>query len=530
MFRTRLILTGLLLIGLLVWIGILALWASHQFRYLYVRTELAHGVHAEYLRLSAQLHPLLHLEGRAGSGEPGGGSDPPPASPRAELEATLDRIRGLITREQAHTGDREEEDEELRLLARIERNLQAILSRSESARALEPATTLSASEGRAGETLRGEVGRGIERLLEDAVAEENRESNQANRAAADVLSKVNYAVGSSLAISVVVGLGAVVLLRRRLNQPLETLMQGTQALAEGNLGYRMPVTGFKEFALIANRFNLMAEEFGQQRHQLEQSRQSLQQGVAERTEELRLANEALSHADRTRRHFFADISHELRTPLTVIRGESQFALRGGDKSAEAYKDTLRRILDQSEQMTRLVDDLLFIARSDTGNTRLDKKAVDLDKLVGEVCLDAQTLGQAKSITIAFHPQVSRAVVHGDDGRLRQLFLILLDNAIHYSKPGSQVGVHMVSSAREVSVKVLDSGIGVQPEDLGQIFERYYRGESAATLHAEGLGLGLPVAKAIVEAHDGEIWAESQPGRGTTITVRLPITANLRAVA
>jgi signal transduction histidine kinase len=210
----------------------------------------------------------------------------------------------------------------------------------------------------------------------------------------------------------------------------------------------MPVIGYTEFALIANRFNLMAEEMGRQRLELVRSRQSLQRGVAERTEELRLANEALSHGDRTRRHFFADISHELRTPLTVIRGESQFALRGGDKSPDAYKDALRRILARSEQMTRLVDDLLFIARSDTGNTRLDRKAMVLDKLVGEVCLGAQTLGQAKSITIAFHPQVSRAVVHGDDGRLRQLFLILLDNALHYSNPGSQVGgLHGIQRAR-----------------------------------------------------------------------------------
>lgn len=530
MFRTRLVLTGLLLIALLVGVGSMSLWTAQQFRYLLVRTELAYDVRAEYLRLDAQILSLLRpqVDIAAGAAATDGGAAW--ASLGADVEATLDRIRTLIAREVAHTGDREDEDEELQLLARIERQLQPLLDGRGHGPRLDGTGSQTTPTVNTDDRPRSDVGRGIEDLLREAISEEHRELEQADLASAKVLARLDYVIVASLVTALLVGLGALLLLLRRLNQPIATLMQGTQALSNGNLGYRMPVTGDAEFALIAEHFNQMAEEIERHRRHMERSRQSLQHGVAERTEQLRLANEALGRVDRTRRQFFADISHELRTPLTVIRGEAQFALRGNDKSPEAYKDTLGRVLAQSEQITRLVDDLLFIARSDSGTTRLERTAVALDELLGEVCADAQTLAQDKSMRIDFRPDTDHAVVQGDAGRLRQLFLILLDNAIRYSRPDSQVSVSLTSGAGAVSVQVRDGGIGIPREDLDQIFERFYRGEGAARLYADGLGLGLPVAKAIAEAHGGGIAADSEPGQGTTISVSLPTTPRLRAVA
>lgn len=530
MFRTRLLLVGFLLIGLILLMGGVSEWAAIQFRYHLVRGQLAHGVRAEYLRLSGQLYPLFkQFMEFSTNGERAGDNLEIPRL-RQEIEATLDRIRALIAREVAHTLNREDEEEELNLLARIERQLQSILNQFEMARQLKVAGRMSEAQARIAEIMDHGVNRDLRPLLDEAVSEENREVEQTDQASNAVLRRLNYAMSASLAAAILLGLGSILLLRRRLHQPLENLMQGTQALADGHLGYRVPVTGRDEFARIATRFNQMAEEIEQHRQRLERSRKSLEQRVAERTEQLRLANEAISRVDQTRRQFFADISHELRTPLTVIRGESQFALRGADKTPEAYKDALRRILDQSEQLTRLVDDLLFIARSDAGSTRLERKAVALDKLIGQVCADAQTLAHPKAITIEFRAEVAEAVISGDQGRLRQLFLILLDNAIRYSKPTSPVTVLMNPSPRGVSVQVHDTGIGIPPEELDQVFDRFYRGDNAAAQHADGLGLGLPVAKAIVEAHSGEIFVDSQLDRGTTITVILPTTHKLRVAA
>ena len=448
MFRTRLLLAGLLLIGLLLLMGGLSHWAATQFQYQLVRSQLAHGVRAEYLRLAAQMYPLFkQFMNFSGNGERTGDNTQIPIR-RQEIEATLDRIRALIAREVAHTLNREDEEEELNLLARIERQLQAILNQFETARQLQAAGKMAEARARIVDIMEHSVTRDLKPLLDEAVDEENTEVEHTDRASAAVLRKLHYTTSVSLAVALLLGLGSILLLRRRLHQPLETLMQGTQALAEGRLSYRMPVTGHDEFALIATRFNQMAEEIDQHRQQQEHSRKSLEQRVAERTEQLRLANEALGRVDRTRRQFFADISHELRTPLTVIRGESQFALRGADKAPDAYKDALQRILEQAEQLSRLVDDLLFIARSDAGSTRLERKAVALDKLVGQVCADAQTLAHAKTITIEFRPEVAEAIINGDHGRLRQLFLILLDNAIRYSKPTSLVSrMHEPQPAR-----------------------------------------------------------------------------------
>jgi signal transduction histidine kinase len=530
MFRTRLLLTGLLLIGLVLLMGSLSHWATAQFQYQLVRSQLAHGVRAEYLRLAAQMYPLFkQFMELSTSGEPTGDNPEIPRL-RQEIEATLDRIRALIAREVAHTLNREDEEEELNLLARIERQLQSILNQFEMARQLKVAGRVSEAQARIADIMEHGVNRDLKPLLDEAVGEENREVEQIDQTSSAVLRRLNYAMSASLAAAIILGLGSILLLRRRLHQPLENLMQGTQALAEGRLSYRMPVTGHDEFARIAARFNQMAEEIEQHRQRLEHSRKSLEQGVAERTEQLRLANEALGRVDQTRRRFFADISHELRTPLTVIRGESQFALRGADKAPDAYKDALQRILEQAEQLSRLVDDLLFIARSDAGSTRLERKAVALDKLVGQVCADAQTLAHAKTITIEFRAEIVDAVVSGDHGRLRQLFLILLDNAIRYSKPASRVTVFMTPSPRGVGVQVCDTGIGIPPEELDQIFERFYRGDNAVAYYAEGIGLGLPVAKAIVDAHGGEIVVDSALDRGTTMTVILPAAHKLRVAA
>jgi signal transduction histidine kinase len=531
MFRTRLLLVGLLSIWLILLLGSLSQWAAGQFQYHFVRSQLAHSVYAEYLRLSAQMYPLFKqmLDISATNGE-GSGDRAAIARLRRDIEATLDRIRALIAQEVVHTGTREDEQEELNLLARIERQIQVILGRIEAELHHKAAGGIQEARAKLAEIMENSVNRDLKQLIDEALGEEKLEMEQTDQAGMAILRKLTYAVSGSLAVAIILGLGAILLLRRRLHQPLENLMQGTQALAGGDLSYRMPVRGHDEFAHVATRFNQMAAEIEQHRRHLESSHKSLEQRVAERTEQLRLANEALARVDNARRRFFADISHELRTPLTVIRGESQFVLRGADKTPDVYKETLQRILDHSEQLSRLVDDLLFIARSDAGAARLERKAVALDKLVGQVCLDAQALANPKGITIESQAAVAEAVVNGDQGRLRQLFLILLDNAVRYSKPSSRIDVLINPSPRGVSVHVRDTGIGIPPAELDLVFERYYRGDNAAALHSDGLGLGLPVAKAIVEAHGGEIAVDSELDRGTTIAVTLPTVHKLRVAA
>ena len=230
-----------------------------------------------------------------------------------------------------------------------------------------------------------------------------------------------------------------------------------------------------------------------------------------------------------RRKLLADISHEFRTPLTVIRGEAEIAMRGKAKTPAAYKESLERIMDQADQTTLLVDDLLFIARADAGEPRLKVRPLSVGSLLDAVCAGFTARAEQQEISIVPELANEPAVVMGDDGRLRQVFSILIDNALRYSNAGGKVEVRLKRQGQDIVVTVRDSGIGLTAEEARQAFQRFYRGGQAQG-HARGTGLGLPVAKAIVEAHKGRIALEGKPGEGALATVVLPAEDKLKAVA
>jgi len=266
----------------------------------------------------------------------------------------------------------------------------------------------------------------------------------------------------------------------------------------------------------------MATDLQAHQQALQDAHANLEKVVEERTEELSQANQTLRNIDEKRRGFFADISHELRTPLTIIRGEGEIALRGANKRVPDYKQSIARIVEQAKHLSLLVNDLLFIARQGAGAARLNLQQVDLGELVEKVCGDAEVLADAKSVHVACDVNgAAHDMVTGDPARLRQLFLVLLDNAVRYSKSNGEVKVGIERTGGEVTVRVSDRGIGIPEDELENIFERFRRAGNAMEHSAEGLGLGLPVAKAIVEAHKGRIEMASRLGEGTTVTIALP---------
>jgi len=322
-------------------------------------------------------------------------------------------------------------------------------------------------------------------------------------------------------LAVVATLALVLLLLQGLRAPLAELLRGTAKLAEGDLSHRISISGRDEFADLGRSFNRMAGDLQAHRQALQDAHANLETLVDDRTEELRRANESLRKIDETRRGFFADISHELRTPLTIIRGEGEIALRGSNKKVAEYKHSIERIVEQAKHLSVLVNDLLFIARQGAGAARLNLQPIALGDLLKKVCGDAKVIAHGEGVDVAFVNGTAHDMVRGDPARLRQLFLVLLDNAVRYSKSKGAVKVEIGSADGEVRVRVSDRGIGIPPEELEGVFERFRRGGSAAAINEEGLGLGLPVAKAIVEAHKGRIEMASRPGEGTTVTVALP---------
>ena len=219
---------------------------------------------------------------------------------------------------------------------------------------------------------------------------------------------------------------------------------------------------------------------------------------------------------RRQREFAADASHELRTPLTVIRSSVEHLRRHRSEPIEAVAEAIEDIDVEVEHLTSLVDDLLLLARSDSGAITLEHQPVD----AGDVAADAASAlakpAAAKGVRIVVDPEP--AAVVGDAGRLRQLVRILIDNAIRHSPDGGEVRVRVRTDRRSATLVVEDDGPGIPPADMPHVFERFWRAPGAPK---GGTGLGLAIAASIVELHGGRIGVSNRPGGGAMFIVHLP---------
>ncbi|MDA8216447.1 MAG: heavy metal sensor histidine kinase [Dehalococcoidales bacterium] len=229
----------------------------------------------------------------------------------------------------------------------------------------------------------------------------------------------------------------------------------------------------------------------------------------------------LEGAFRRERRFTADASHELRTPMAVIASQVDVTLERS-RSAKEYQEALRVVGREAERVGRLVSDLLTLARADSGEMELEREALALDELADAVVAQLRPLADARGV----HLGVGRAeptVVVGDETRLMQLLFNLVDNAIKYTPPGGEVTVSVERRDGGAALMVTDTGIGIPPEHLPHLFERFYRVDKARSRSEGGAGLGLAICDWIARAHDGRIEIVSNPGRGSTFTVYLPFT-------
>ena len=217
------------------------------------------------------------------------------------------------------------------------------------------------------------------------------------------------------------------------------------------------------------------------------------------------------------RRFVADASHELRTPITTIRGYAELHRAGGLTDADALAEAMRRTEQEATRMGTLVDDLLHLARLDQGRP-LEREPVDLAALARDAVQDAGAVETERAISIEV---TGACTVAGDEGRLRQVLGNLVTNALVHTDPGTPVEVRVRREADEVVVTVTDHGDGMPKEVADRAFERFFRADPARSRHRGGSGLGLAIVASTVAAHGGTVVLDSEPGRGTTVTVRLP---------
>ncbi|MBM4123498.1 MAG: heavy metal sensor histidine kinase [Nitrospira sp.] len=295
--------------------------------------------------------------------------------------------------------------------------------------------------------------------------------------------------GVAIPLALIVALAGGWFLAGRALKPVEAITQAAQLIAAGDLTQRLTVPrSADEIGRLTATFNDMIAR-------LDASFQQV-------------------------RRFSADASHELRTPLTVMKGETELALRR-PRSAEDYRLVLESSLEEIDRMSRIVEELLFLARADLGEVKMESKPVRLDTLVEDIQRQAIVLGQESQVQ-AVVGAVEPVTVLGDELRLRELVLNLVDNAIKYSQRGGAVELRLSRDQNAARLVVADQGIGIPPEAQTRIFDRFYRTDEARAHAKKGTGLGLSICKWIVEAHQGRIEVRSALGQGAQFTIVLPL--------
>ena len=271
---------------------------------------------------------------------------------------------------------------------------------------------------------------------------------------------------------------------RRLSMPLDDLLDASNKVAEGDYSVRVDAKGPPEVRALMHGFNSMAER--------------------------------LQANDQQRRNMLADVSHELRTPITVIQGNVEGILDG---LYPANEERLKSIMEETQLLSRLVDDLRTLALAESGALQLRREPTDLAELTRDAVAGFESPAKEKEIRLELSlDEIEELNV--DPQRVREVLLNLISNAIRYTPRGGEVNVGFTGSAlgveRSAVLFVEDNGPGIEAADLPHVFERFYKSSDSG-----GMGLGLSIAKYLVEAHGGTIWAESEVGKGTKISFPLP---------
>ena len=223
------------------------------------------------------------------------------------------------------------------------------------------------------------------------------------------------------------------------------------------------------------------------------------------------------------RQFSSDASHELRTPLTVLKGQNELIL-GKPRKLEEYQEVIVSNLEEINYMSKVLEDLFVLSKSDENQVNLDCKQFNLKPFLEEVCKHAEVLAEEKNIKITI-TYLEAVGIKGDEVRLRQMVWNILQNGIKYTQTGGELKVSLRNDREFALITIQDTGIGIPEEDLAFIFNRFYRVDKARSRDEGGSGLGLSICRQIAGAHKGNIEVESKLGVGTRFKIRLPLTPN-----
>jgi signal transduction histidine kinase len=302
----------------------------------------------------------------------------------------------------------------------------------------------------------------------------------------EFIERTNLTLFYGALIGAVIALVLGIVLSRTLTRPIRELTQATHAVSEGELLQQVPVRSNDELGELARAFNKMSTE--------------------------------LSRSVNARKQMTADIAHELRTPLSLILGHAEAV---HDGVLPPSRENFEIIRDEAVRLEHLINDLRILSLADAGELSIQLQTVEPQRLLHEVAGLYQYQTQRKCINLSLDVSPNLAPIEVDPGRMTQVLTNILDNALRHTPEGGTIIVSAKESQDQVELAIQDSGPGLDAEDLERIFERFYRADPSRQREDGGSGLGLAIARSIVQAHGGQLSAESESGRGLTVRVFLP---------
>lgn len=352
-------------------------------------------------------------------------------------------------------------------------------------------------------------------LLAQAIEDERQEIQGARTDMALLRSRIVIFGVSLIVFATLIALLLYFMAGRPILRRISETMAGARELTAGRLQRRVKPGGRDELTLLMTQFNRMAGQLEQREKRLLEAQKDLQSTIADRTQDLRESNERLEQIDAQRRQFFSDVSHELRTPLTVILGESDLALKNPEALGPDLAASIGTIKARGENLRRRVDDLLRVARSESGQLDLRFGTIDLNSVCRDAVSETQPLAVKYDIAINFDEAEHALNIRGDSDWMRQVINGILTNAIRYGDTSSPVSIVGGQVGQIVTLSITDRGPGIPTQERSHLFKRFYRGESSDAQTEKrgdrGFGIGLSLIKWVVDEHDGTINVETNDG-------------------
>ena len=365
-------------------------------------------------------------------------------------------------------------------------------------------------------------GNDLKTLINDAIEIQKLRAAEAETTAKNYIKYFNTSVYFLTALLVIMMIFLSSTMQNSIREPIQNLVQAAIEFSKGNISHRIDNYPDNEFGILSEKFNEMAIELEKFRQDEIKKRTTIEAAVEQRTQQLKDAVDKLKNAEFERKIFLSNISHELKTPATAILGEASVTLRGSDKSAIDYKQSLQSIQIIGRQLSNRIEDLLLLARTDSDFFRIQLAEISSLEIKNLIQDALEVVDPSSQVSFNIQNLIQEHLLLIDKDRFVQLMVILLDNSVRYNRVLQPISIQVATDNEKLNIQITNECDHIEKIDFSNIFDRYYRGHHARLIRPDGLGIGLHLAQTIVKSHYGILTATALDSNHFQVQVSIPL--------